>query len=144
MKGKRDIFYRSRGILLGALCAMSLMATAEDSDFSYDERLLPVARTFLDLMLCSNVATDYLSDPSLSDKYLEYSTRVEDAAQARGWTKDDLSAALVIAIEEKASLKVKPSESEEEFKRRHYSGSSCQKQLEAARTFIHNGVIQTM
>ncbi len=100
-------------------------AQASEEEFQYDERLMPLARTYLDLHLCANVAGSYDDDHAVADRYISRARVVSDRAKALSWTSTDFASALVIAFEEKEALEVREDDTPESYNRRHYSGDRC-------------------
>jgi hypothetical protein len=125
-------------VVLGSLLAS--FASANEHELPYDERLLPLATTFLDLMLCAGFALDFEKNQKLADRYSAASWTLHDLAIEQGWDKDQFSWAMVYAHEEKSSLVVTKEDTRESFKRRHQSGKPCDDAMERAEKYVVSGI----
>jgi len=128
------------GIILVTLASTSLFPGTVTAEPSYDERLVPVVTTFLSLQLCASFASE---DPALAkegEKYAQISWSLYDEAVNSGWDEQNLAAALVVAHEQRASLKVEDGDTHETFRRRHQSGKPCEEAVTTAKTYLNKGL----
>lgn len=114
------------------IAIVSPIALAE----SPEHRLLPAARTFLTLQLCSSYSLEFEQNASLAEGYSNQAWRMADAIAEAGWERDDFPVALAIAQEERRELAVKSSETRDDFKRRHQSGPPCTNALDHAQAML--------
>ncbi len=125
-------------LILGGL--LLSQASADEAEQSYDERLLAVAITFLDLQLCTDFAFEFEKDEKLADRYSAAAWTLYDSAIEQGWGEGQFSAAMVVAHEAKSLLEVTEDDTQESFKRRHQSGSPCDSAMERAERHVENGL----
>lgn len=126
-------------VLGGLLCSF---VSAKEAEVPYDERLLPVAITFLDLLLCSSFADEFEGNEVLATRYRVAASTLYDSAIDRGWDKDLFASAMVVAHEGKSLLEVAEGETRESFKRRHQSGTPCDEAMERAQNHVENGLLE--
>jgi len=126
-------------VVLGGLFA-SFVSAGELELPPYDERLLPVATTFLDLQLCTNFAVEFENNEKLGDRYSAGAWTLYDLVIDRGWGKELFSSAMVVAHEAQSLLEVAEHETRESFHRRHHSGKPCEAAMERAQNYIENGL----
>lgn len=128
-----------RMVLGGLLCSS---VSAGEPEMHYDERLLPVAITFLDLHLCSGFAAEFEENQTLGKRYSAAAWSLYDSAIDRGWSEDLFASAMVVAHEGKSLLEVAEGETRESFKRRHQSGKPCDEAVERAENYVENGLFE--
>lgn len=116
----------------------SSVSAATEPKLPYDERLLPVATTFLDLQLCSNFAVEFEENEELGGSYSAAAWALYDFTIERGWSKDLFASAMVVAHEAKSLLEVAENETRESFNRRNYSGKPCDQAMERAESYTEN------
>lgn len=132
--------FRPYQLVLIQACLVSPFAMADVSEFTYNERLVPVARTYQSLQLCSNFAFEFESNETLADRYLNVSQSLYEASEGAGWTPDEFASALVVVQRGMASMDVREEETEESFSRRHYSGEPCEDAQERAQDYLDGGL----
>lgn len=125
-------------VVLGGL--LTPFVSADEPELPYDERLLPVAITFLDLHLCSGFAVEFEENEKLGDRYRAAAWTLYDSAIDQGWDTDLFSSAMVVAHEGKSLLEVTEDDTRESFKRRHQSGKPCDDAMERAENYVENGL----
>ncbi len=106
--------------LIVVITVSSPMLLAESSK----HRLLPAARTFLTLQLCSSYLLEHEQDASLAEQYRNRAWQLVDAITTAGWSRDDFPVALMTAQEERHELAMKSSEPLSDFKRRYQWGGA--------------------
>ena len=132
-------FPRSGRLILVLGCILtSFVSAATEPKLPYDERLLPIATTFLDLQLCSNFAVEFEENEKLDDRYSSAAWALYDYTIEQGWSEDLFSSAMVVAHEAKSLLEVAKSETRESFNRRNYSGKPCDQAMERAENYTEN------
>src|SRR5690554_1874574 len=87
-------------IVLGSL--LCSFVSADEPEVPYDERLLPVAITFLDLLLCSGFADEFEGNEVLAKRYRVAASTLYESAIDRGWNEDLFASAMVVAHEGKS------------------------------------------
>lgn len=117
-------------------CLYSPSGWSEESGFRYEERLIPVARTYNDLQLCSNFAFEFEGNETLADRYLNVSQSLYEASESSGWTPDEFASALVVVQKDMSLMNVREGETLERFSRRHYSGAPCEDAVERAEVYL--------
>lgn len=129
---------RFRGclFLLLTLCLYSPFGWVGESDFRYDKRLVPVARTYNALQLCSNFAFEFERNETLANRYLNVSQNLYEASEGSGWTPDEFASALVVVQRDMSSMDIREGETLESFSRHHYSGKPCDNAMGRAETYL--------
>lgn len=135
-----DIGRLGKGIVFGLLACMSSVTQASESTPRYDERLVPLAQTFLGLQLCASYATEQEQNVAKGDEYGQKAWALYDRVIDTGWDKQLFSSAMVVAHEQRASLEVRDDDTPESFKRRHQSGKPCEEAVATAKTYLAGGI----
>lgn len=118
----------------------SSFALANEFEFVYDERLLPVTQTYLKLQLCTATALDFLKNETLADHYMHTAHAVSDAQDEIGWDKGESAFALTAAFEEISLLELREDDTRESFHRRHHSGKPCEQAMKQAQIYLEKGL----
>lgn len=138
---KKSLYTRITGNTFIGLCVcFSTLLQASETTPPYDERLLPVAQTFLKLQLCSSYATEHEQDISKGDRYSQTAWTLYDRVVSQGWDKQMFSSAMVVAHEQRSLLEVREDDTPESFKSRHQSGEPCDDAEAKAQTYLAEGL----
>lgn len=137
---KSDIPGLIKGVVFSALACMSLSMQASESAPPYDERLVPLAQTFLSLQLCATYATEQEQDLAKGDKYSQAAWSLYDSTIAIGWDEQLFSSAMVVAHEQRSLLELKDEDTPESFKRGHQSGQPCEDEVATAQAYLVDGI----
>ncbi|MFC4258093.1 hypothetical protein ACFOZ5_03490 [Marinobacter lacisalsi] len=119
-------------VLLVVTAIVSPIALAESPEL----RLLPAARTFLTLQLCSSYSLEFEQNKALSERYSNRAWKLADAIAETGKGREDFPVALALAQDERRELAMRTSGTREEFKRRHQSGPPCNDALDHAQAML--------
>lgn len=121
---------------LVVIAIVSPVALAE----STEHRLLPAARTFLSLQLCSSYSLEFEQNNTLAERYSNRAWQLADAIAEKGAGREAFPVALAMAQDERRELAMRTSETREEFKRRHQSGPPCTRALDHAQAILGGAV----
>ena len=135
-----DIGCLKKGVVVGFLAYMSSITQASESTPPYDERLVPLAQTFLGLQLCASYATEQEQNVAKGDEYSQKAWTLYDSVIDTGWDKQLFSSAMVVAHEQRSSLEVRDDDTPESFKRRHQSGRPCEEAVATAQAYLAEGI----
>ncbi|MFL1404371.1 hypothetical protein ACJO2E_03370 [Marinobacter sp. M1N3S26] len=125
-------------VLFAAGVGFAASANA-DSPAAPGERLTPVVRTYLDLLMCANTASEYQSDPTAAETYRETAFALSDASSEAGWEQTEFDSALVSAQERYQELELSDSDTRESWQLRHFSRERCQDRLATATSQLSRG-----
>lgn len=114
------------------ICTCPLLIAAESATGDDDE-LLPLARTFLNLHLCADYATQDGKNPAKADEYRQIAWSLYDTIIASGWDEQVFSSSVTDAQEQRSLLEAKGDDTLESFNQRHQSGQACDAAISAAR-----------
>lgn len=118
----------------------SSFALANEVEFTYDERLLPVTRTYLNLQMCSDTAFEFEQDEPLATRYREAAHGLSEVSGQVGWDSYEFASSLQIAMEELSLLELRENESRESYRRRFFSGKPCEKAMKQAQNYLEKGL----
>ena len=106
-----------------------------------DKRLAPLARTQLDLEVCSDTARSYNSDEASAIKYQEAAGKLYVESMRVGWTAEEIAGAMTAILNDQTDLIVVDGDTRKEFQVRKFSGKRCKDQLMAAEEYLEGGNI---
>jgi len=115
-------------LVLASVAALTPPCSFGNEHLEFDRRILPVARTFIGLSLCSNFAASH----GASDKAETYQTisgRLLETIKSSNWSNEAMPSAMVVVFDELS-----------EHPERQYSGALCSTFRSNAETFISQGM----
>lgn len=130
---KPKMRYRNHGLKSSSLVFTIVAALMPPCSFShehfeFDRRLLPVARTFIGLSLCSNFAASRGANDK-AEIYQTISGKLLKTIKATNWSKEAMPSAMVVVFDELS-----------EHPDRHYTSQLCSTLMSDAQTFISQGM----
>lgn len=125
------------GIALFALVTNSAFGDTEDTS----SPLAPLAKTHMELQVCSDTARSYQDDEVSALKYQEAAGELYSRSQEVGWTEMEMAAAMVTILDDMDdNLLVQDGDTRKEFQLRNFTGDRCEDQLMAAREFLEGKI----
>lgn len=115
-------------------------AGAMGEELLYEERLMPVASAYVNLLLCANTSDMHRNDEDGAERYRTAAFEMQDLTDEAGWSPAAVAAAVTKLHESRSDLDLRDDDSPKTFYLRNFSVERCEQELQIVRDFRENGV----
>lgn len=122
-------------IMLLSILKISHATADEAASRGYDQ-LMPMAHTYVTLMLCADTAMEFEEDEDASHRFGNKAHRLIEQSISLGWNMYQISAATLEATENPQGVELRDDDTPETFSVRHYSGQPCTNALSRAAAML--------
>ena len=121
-------------MILGLLVSLPKLAHAE-TDNGYTQ-LMPMAHTYVTLMLCAGTAFEFKQDEDAGYRFDAKANLLIERSMSSGWDLHQISIATLEATENRQGVVLMDDDTIESFNMRYYSGQPCAKALVRANDML--------
>lgn len=132
-----------KSLLVGIAFFSLVTNSAFGSTKDISNPLTSLAKTHIELQVCSDTARSYQRDEISAQKYQEAASELYSRSLEVGWTEMELAAAMVRFLDvmgQSDELVVQSGDTKREFQLRNFTGDRCESQLKAAREFLEGTI----